>query len=135
MNELQLSKIKIDETRNEQIIVFREKSGGKRYLPVVIGIAEVQAIKLKLGGIEPPRPLTHDLLALMIKQLGATIEKIVIDRLEENTFFAKIYLRNEKGESVVVDARPSDSVALAVRVGSPIFAEEAVMAKAGIEEI
>ena len=81
MVELALNKIKIDESRNEQVIVLKEKNGN-RLLPVVIGIAEVNAIKLKLSGIKPPRPLTHDLLVSIIESLGAKLQKILIDRLQ-----------------------------------------------------
>ncbi len=134
MIELVLSRIKIDENRNEQIIVLKEKEGS-RLLPVVIGIAEVNAIKLKLSGIEPPRPLTHDLLLSMIKSLGAQLKEIVIDRLENNTFYAKVVLsRNGAGEEVRVDARPSDSVAMALRAGAPIFVAEEVLDQAGISD-
>ena len=136
MVELTLNKIKIDETRNEQIIIFREKEG-TRYLPVVIGIAEVNAIKLKLSGIKPPRPLTHDLLLQTIEQLGAKLEKVVIDRLHQNTFYAKLYLKRQNGTDgeVVVDARPSDSVALALRANAPIYAAEEVLGQASVTEI
>ncbi len=135
MIELILNKIKIDETRNEQVIVFREKDG-TRFLPVVIGIAEVNAIKLKLSGIKPPRPLTHDLLLQTIEQLGAKLDKIVIDKLQSNTFFAKLHLKrsgSSDGE-VLIDARPSDSVALALRAGVPIFVAEEVLGEAGVTE-
>jgi len=133
MIELALSKIKIDETRNEQVIVFREKKGD-RFLPVVIGIAEVNAIKLKLSGITPPRPLTHDLVVHVIERLGARLEKVYIDKLEQNTFYAKLYLKHE-GQEIIIDARPSDSVAVALRVGAPIYAAEDVLNKAGITEV
>ena len=133
MIELVLSKIKIDENRSEQVIVLKEREGA-RYLPVVIGISEVNAIKLKLSGIEPPRPLTHDLLLKSIEELGARLKAIHIDRLENNTFHAKLILvRNGSGE-IKVDARPSDSVALALRAGSPIYAAEEVMDEAGVNE-
>src|SRR3989338_1297601 len=89
MIELVLSKIKIDENRSEQVIVLQEREGS-RMLPVVIGIAEVNAIKLKLSGIEPPRPLTHDLLLNSIQHLGARLKEIHIDKLEDNTFHAKL---------------------------------------------
>lgn len=136
MIELQLNKIKIDETRNEQVIVFREK-GGTRFLPVVIGIAEVNAIKLKLSGIKPPRPLTHDLLLQTIEQLGAKLQKVVIDSLQNNTFYAKLHLKRsgEANGLVEVDARPSDGVALALRAGAPIFVEEEVLGQAGVAEV
>jgi len=130
--ELILNKIKVDESRNEQVIVLREKTG-ERLLPVVIGIAEVNAIKLKLSGIKPPRPLTHDLLMSVIETLGAKLQKIVIDRLENNTFYAKLYLAVD-GREILVDARPSDSVALALRAGVPVFVEEAVLKEAGVND-
>lgn len=134
MIELVLSRIKIDENRSEQVIVLKEK-GGERFLPVVIGIAEVNAIKLKLSGIEPPRPLTHDLLLSAVELLGAKLREIQIDKLENNTFFAKLVLsRNGQGE-VKVDARPSDSVALALRAGAPIFVAEEVLDEAGVTEL
>ena len=133
MIELVLSKIKIDENRSEQVIVLRERDG-QRFLPVVIGIAEVNAIKLKLSGIEPPRPLTHDLLLSAIQQLNARLKEIHIDKLENNTFYAKLVLtRNGSGE-IKIDARPSDSVALALRAGAPIFAAEEVMDEASVNE-
>ena len=133
MIELILSKIKIDENRSEQVIVLKERDGS-RLLPVVIGIAEVNAIKLKLSGIEPPRPLTHDLLLHAVEELGAKLKEIHIDKLENNTFFAKLILvRNGSGE-IKVDARPSDSVALALRAGAPIFVDEEVMNEASVSE-
>jgi hypothetical protein len=124
----------VDESRNEQVIIFREKSG-ERLLPVVIGMAEVNAIKLKLSGVEPPRPMTHDLVVQILSRLGVKLERIVIDKLQDNTFYAKMHLTTPKNGTLVVDARPSDSVALAVRTGSPIYAEDEVLAKAGITEI
>lgn len=133
MVELILNKIKIDESRNEQVIVLKEKQGA-RLLPVVIGIAEVNAIKLKLSGIKPPRPLTHDLLLNIIETLGAKLQKVVIDRLQSNTFYAKIYLSLNGSKEVLIDARPSDSVALALRAGVPIFAAEEVLKEAGVSE-
>ena len=134
MIELVLSKIKVDETRNEQVIVFKEKEG-TRYLPVVIGIAEVNAIKMKLSGIKPPRPLTHDLLLEIVDQLGAKLEKVVIDKLQHNTFYATLHLARNGHGTVTVDARPSDSVALALRAAAPIFAAEEVMGEAGVNEV
>ena len=133
MVELILNKIKIDESRNEQVIVLKEKQGA-RLLPVVIGIAEVNAIKLKLSGIKPPRPLTHDLLLNIIETLGAKLQKVLIDRLQSNTFYAKIYLSLNGSKEVLIDARPSDSVALALRAGVPIFAAEEVLKEAGVSE-
>jgi hypothetical protein len=126
MLEMELNKIVIDEKRHDQLIVLKEKEG-TRILPIVIGLHEASAIKLKISGFLPPRPLTHDLLHTTIENLHATIDRIVIDKLEENTFHAKIHLKTSNGEIKVVDARPSDSIALAVRSRSPIYVEEEVI--------
>jgi bifunctional DNase/RNase len=134
MIELVLSKIKVDENRHEQLVVFREKDG-KRFLPVVIGLPEIHAIKLKLGNIKPPRPMTHDLMLKVVQELGGKIVKVVIDKLESNTFHAKIHLLNKEGQEVVVDSRPSDSVAIALRAQVPVFAEEEVLDKAGVYDV
>ncbi len=134
MIELLLNKIKVDESRNEQVIIFREKEG-TRFLPVVIGLAEVNAIKMKLSGIKPPRPLTHDLMLESIQQLGGKLEKVVIDKLQNNTFYAKLYLKRANNGEVIVDARPSDSVALALRASAPVFVAEEILGEAGVAEI
>ncbi|MBM3249426.1 MAG: bifunctional nuclease family protein [Candidatus Omnitrophica bacterium] len=126
MVEMELSKIVIDEKRHDQLIVLREKNG-ERVLPILIGLPEASAIKLKISGFEPPRPLTHDLLHKTIEHLEATIEKVIIDRLEENTFHAKIVLKTASGGTKMVDARPSDSIALAVRAKAPIFVEDEII--------
>jgi len=125
MVEMELNKIRIDENRGEQIIVLKEKVGD-RVLPIVIGIMEVTAIKMKISGITPPRPMTHDLFYTTIKKLGANLEKIVITKLENNTFFAKLVLQ-VNGRVEEIDARPSDSIALAIRAKSAIFVEEEVL--------
>ncbi|MCM8780548.1 MAG: bifunctional nuclease family protein [Candidatus Omnitrophica bacterium] len=131
MVEMELNKIVIDEKRHDQLIVLKEK-GGARILPIVIGLNEASAIKLKISGFVPPRPLTHDLLHSTIENLEAKIDKIVIDRLEENTFHAKIVLKTESGKTKIIDARPSDSIALAVRSHAPIFVEDEVITKSEI---
>ena len=124
--QMDVSKIRIDEWRGEQVIVLKER-GGNRFLPIIIGISEVTAIKMKISGIQPPRPLTHDLLKETIAQLGATLQKIVITRLELNTFFAKLILQTREGDLREVDARPSDSIAVALRADAPIFVAEEVL--------
>lgn len=125
MVEMELSKIVIDEKRHDQLIVLKEKDGD-RLLPIVIGLNEASAIKLKLSGFEPPRPLTHDLLHTTIKNLEANLDKVVIDKIEDNTFHAKLILKQD-GKLKTVDARPSDSIALAVRAKAPIFVEDDVL--------
>ncbi len=126
MVEMELNKIVIDEKRHDQLIVLKEK-GGNRVLPIVIGLNEASAIKLKISGVNPPRPLTHDLLHNTIENLQASIEKIVIDKLEENTFHAKIFLKTASGQIKIIDARPSDSIALAVRAHVSIFVEDEII--------
>lgn len=128
MIEMELNKIVIDEKRHDQLIVLKEK-GGERLLPIVIGLAEASAIKLKISGFVPPRPLTHDLFYSALENLDAKVEKIVINKLEENTFHAELFIRTTSGTTKVIDARPSDSIALAVRGRSPIFVEEEVIKK------
>jgi bifunctional DNase/RNase len=124
--QMDVSKIRIDERRGEQVVVLKER-GGNRFLPIIVGISEVTAIKMKISGIQPPRPLTHDLLKDTIAQLGATLQRIVITKLEFNTFFAKLILQTKEGEFREVDARPSDSIAVALRVDAPIFVAEEVL--------
>ena len=129
--EMELNKIIIDEKRQDQIIVLKEKDG-ERLLPIIIGFLEASAIKMRLANLVPPRPLTHDLLQSLLVALQATLEKVVIDRLEESTFHAKLYLRAAGGGQHIVDARPSDSIALAVRVKAPLFVAEDVIKRAEI---
>ena len=126
MIEMELSKIVIDEKRHDQLIALKEK-GGSRVLPIVIGLNEASAIKLKISGFNPPRPLTHDLIFMIIKDLEATVEKVIIDKLEENTFYAKIILKTAGGSLKTIDARPSDSIALAVRSHAPILVEDEII--------
>ena len=131
MVEMELNKIVIDEKRHDQLIVLKEKDGN-HILPIVIGLAEASAIKLKISGFDPPRPLTHDLLHSAIKNLEANISKIIIDKLEENTFHAKIVLETSTGQLKIIDARPSDSIALAVRAHAPIFVEDDIIKQSEI---
>lgn len=126
MVEMELNKIVIDEKRHDQLIALKEKNG-TRVLPIVIGLNEASAIKLKISGFNPPRPLTHDLIFTLLNDLGATIEKVIIDKLEETTFHAKIVIKTFDGQSKNIDARPSDSIALAVRSHAPIFVEDSIL--------
>jgi hypothetical protein len=126
MVEMELNKIVIDEKRHDQLIALKEK-GGTRILPIVIGLNEASAIKLKISGFNPPRPLTHDLLFTIINDLEAAIEKVIIDKLEENTFHAKLVIKTAGGLTKTIDARPSDSIALAVRSHAPILVEDSII--------
>ena len=126
--EVELSRIIINETSDQQIIVLKERHG-KRSFPIVIGIVEAFAIDRRLKGIKPPRPMTHDLLDGVIKILGAKIERIVINDLSNHTFYAKIIL-NSTGQTVEIDSRPSDAIALGVASNAPIYVAEHVLDKA-----
>ena len=125
--EAELSRIIINETSDQQIIVIKERYGPRSF-PIVIGIVEIFAIDRRLKGIKPPRPMTHDLLDGVIKCLGARIVKIVINDLNNHTFYAKIYL-NSNGQIVEIDSRPSDAIALSVASDTPIFVAEHVFEK------
>ncbi len=125
--EVELSRIIINETSDQQIIVLKERNGTRAF-PIVIGIVEIFAIDRRLKGITPPRPMTHDLLASVIESLGAHIERIVIDDLRSHTFYAKIHLHVD-GRSVIVDSRPSDAIALCAAIKAPIFVAEHVFDK------
>jgi bifunctional DNase/RNase len=134
MIQVELSKIIIDEKRQDQIIVLKEKNG-ERQLPIVIGFLEASSIKMKLSGVEPPRPMTHDLLVAVIQGLDAKLERLIIDKMVNNTFHAKLEFKTKDGQAKFIDARPSDGVALAVRTSAPIFVEEDVIKKAAITKI
>ncbi len=126
MVEMELIRILMNERRGEQMVVLKEKNG-KRTLPIVIGIPEASAIKIKISGVKPPRPMTHDLLKDIIEGLGAKLKSILIEKIESNTFFAKLNISDAKGRDIAIDARPSDSIALALRVGCSIFASEELL--------
>jgi uncharacterized protein len=112
------------------VVILREMSGQRRLLPIFIGVPEAQAIALSMQNIETPRPMTHDLLKNVLYELGAQVERIVVTELREGTFFAEIVVKSQ-GEVRSVSSRPSDAIALAVRIGSPIFAAEDVLDEAG----
>ena len=130
MVEMELNKIIIDEKNTDQVIVLKEKNGD-RILPIIIGMLEASSIKMKLSGLAAPRPMTHDLLYSIIESLNARIEKVVVDKLENSTFHAKLFIKSENGDSRIIDARPSDSIALSVRSKAPIFVEEEVLEQSG----
>jgi len=121
---VELSQILINESVDQQVIVLKEIAGSRSF-PIVIGMPEILAIDRRLKGIQLPRPMTHDLLANLISQLGGRIEKIVISDLVEHTFFAVIYVR--QGDKVVqIDSRPSDAIGLAAGLSVPLFVESRV---------
>jgi bifunctional DNase/RNase len=125
--EVELSKIIINETVDQQVIVLSEK-GGHRSFPIVIGMPEILAIDRRLKGIELPRPMTHDLLANAIDQLGGVVEKVVVSDLIDHTFYAVIHV-NVGDEKIEIDSRPSDALALGAGLNVPVFVQEKVFEK------
>jgi len=119
--------VRVDRPANTPILLLRE-ANGDRYLPIWIGSVEATAIALEQQGVRPARPLTHDLLKDVIRALGRQLEQVVITDLKEGTFFAELVFDG----NVRVSARPSDSVALALRAGVPIHAEDSVLDEAGL---
>jgi bifunctional DNase/RNase len=112
------------------VVILREVAGQRRVLPIFIGVPEAQAIALTMQNIETPRPMTHDLMKNLLDEVGAQVERITVTELREGTFFAEIIL-SAQGEVRTVSSRPSDAIALAIRIGSPIFVEEDVLEEAG----
>ncbi|OIP27216.1 MAG: hypothetical protein AUK00_02590 [Dehalococcoidia bacterium CG2_30_46_9] len=130
MKEMSIDSIRVSLMNYQRVVILKEK-GANRYLPIWIGPNEADAIAVKLQNIPLPRPLTHDLLQSVITNLGASLNYIVVNELQNDTFYAKLFLTVDSTQ-IEVDSRPSDAIALAVRVGVPIYVEEMVLEKAGI---
>ncbi|PCI16693.1 MAG: hypothetical protein COB68_11055 [SAR202 cluster bacterium] len=130
MLEMTIDSIRVSPMNYQRVVILKEKDSD-RYLPIWIGPAEADAIAVKLQDLSVPRPLTHDLLRTVIDILGASVQHILVNDLQNDTFFAKISLKSN-GTSQEIDCRPSDAVALAVRAQVPIYVEESVLDKAGI---
>jgi len=130
MIEVTIDSIRVSLMSQHRIVVLKEKEG-ERFLPIWIGPFEADAITLQLQGMEAPRPLTHDLLKAVLETLGGEVEHILISGLEKNTYFAQIVI-DADGDTVEVDSRPSDAIALAVRVSAPIHVADEVMDSAGL---
>ena len=130
MIEMTVDSIRVSMLNYQRVVILKEKDM-EYYLPIWIGPAEADAIAVRLQGVSVPRPLTHDLLNSIVDTLGASVNSIIVSDLKNDTFLAKIIL-NVDGKQMEVDSRPSDAIALAVRVEAPIYVEEVVMDKAGI---
>jgi uncharacterized protein len=123
--EMTIKGLMVDPTTNMPIVILRDKDGDK-VLPIWVGIFEANAIAMQIENVATPRPMTHDLLRNVIADLKATVQRIVVSDLQENTFYALIYL-TVNGETMAVDARPSDAIALALRTRAPIFVDDTVI--------
>ena len=126
--EMSVKGLMVDPVTNAPIVLLRDEEGN-RVLPIWVGVFEANAIALQVENVAPPRPMTHDLLTQVITDLKAAIDRVVICDLREGTFYAIIHMRVED-RVVVVDSRPSDAIALALRAKAPIFVEEAVLEQA-----
>jgi bifunctional DNase/RNase len=127
---MELIGVRVEVPANTPVLMLREQEGGHRVLPIYIGGPEATSIHQAIEGIEPPRPLTHDLFVTVLDELGTRLERVVITEVREHTFYAELHLLTD-GAPRVVSSRPSDAVALAVRAGCPLFASEAVLDAAG----
>jgi uncharacterized protein len=131
MIELSLVGVRVELPTNQPIVLLKE-ADGHRYLPIWVGAVEATAIAFALQGIQTPRPMTHDLLRDILTETDITVDRVLINELVDQTFFAVIRLHTA-GDTKEVSSRPSDAIALAVRVNVPIFADEEVLDQAGIE--
>jgi bifunctional DNase/RNase len=133
MRQVLIHSLNIDATTNSPVVLLKDAGEqDERVLPIWIGHSEAMAILLRLQQVEPPRPMTHDLFKDTLEQLGFAVERVEITRLDEGTFYAALVLRGEE-RRIAIDARPSDSMALAVRTGSPIFVADEVWDDAALE--
>ncbi len=128
---MELVGVRLELPTQTPILLLREQSG-TRYLPIWIGTNEASAIALALEGFEPERPMTHDLLKLVVEALGASVDRVVVTELSGGTYFADLVMRRN-GDEVHLSARPSDAVALAARTATPLFAARAVLDEVGVE--
>lgn len=136
MEQVRIASLALDPRTNQPVVLLKpleEEPGEGRLLPIWIGHPEATAILLALEGVETPRPMTHDLMLSLLGSLETLVERVEITRVDEGTFYAAIILRGEE-RSRAVDARPSDSIALAIRAGAPIYVSDEVLDSAGVPD-
>jgi uncharacterized protein len=132
MIEVVVSRLGLDSSTQSYVVILQEKDG-QRLLPIWIGQPEAESIVMQMHNIKRVRPLTHDLCKSLIVGLGGTLQKVHISRVEKNTYYAELHIARG-GEVVQIDARPSDSIAIALRLAAPIFASDALLSDVQIEE-
>ena len=130
---VELLGVRLEVPANTPIVLLQEAAGRRRVLPIYIGNNEAAAIAYALEGVVPPRPLTHDLFRNVLESLGAQLDRVVVTELVEHTFYAELHL-TVGGSPLTISSRPSDAIALAVRTGTPIFAEESLLDEVGQEQ-
>mgnify|MGYP001385013756 CR=1 FL=1 len=128
---MELLGVRVEMPANTPVVMLREMVENGRVLPILIGGNEAAAIHNALEGNTPPRPMTHDLMITVVQALGATLERVLITEVRQHTYYAELHLRTASGQTVV-STRPSDAIALAVRVDAPIFAEEDLLDEAAV---
>lgn len=131
MNEVRVASLGLDKASNTPVVILQELDG-ERVLPIWIGPGEASAIAMELAGMKFSRPLTHDLFAAMLQGLGTELQRVLITKVVDNTYHAELILRRD-GDVVSIDARPSDSIAIALRAKAPIFAHDDLLEQASIE--
>jgi len=132
MRQMKVDKLGIDLLTHDPVVILKDLEG-KRFLPILIGPFEATAIALALEGTAVPRPLSHDLMRTLLESLSASLEQIVIHDIKDSTFFAKLILRSN-GESQEIDARPSDGIALALRMHAPIFVSDKIVLEESVAD-
>ncbi len=131
--EMEVHGITLDPTTQMPIVVLKGKEDENLILPIWIGAFEANGIAMKLQDVEPPRPMTYELFKNVITQMGGTIERVVINDLKDNTYYAEIYI-NQGNNTLIIDSRPSDAINLALRFGAPIYVAEHVLEQSRIPE-
>ena len=127
---MELVGVRIEIPANTPMLLLQEEDGQRRLLPIYIGSPEASAIHYALEGIEPPRPLTHDLFTIVMGELGTALDRVVITEVRDHTYYAELHLSGAAGDKVI-SARPSDAVALAVRCEAPLFADDDLLDEVG----
>lgn len=132
MVEVSVAKLGLDSSSRSYVVILQEK-GGSRLLPIWIGQPEAESIVMEMNGVKAPRPLTHDLCKRLIEGLGGALRRIQITRVENNTYYAELHI--QRGDQLYeIDARPSDSIAIALRLEAPIFAQDDLLHDITLEE-
>lgn len=132
MRQMKVDKLGIDLLTHDPVVILKDMDG-KRFLPILIGPFEATAIALALEGAPVPRPLTHDLMRTVLETLDAKLEQVVVHDIRESTFFAKLIIRTD-GELQEIDARPSDGIALALRMKAPIYVSDKIVLEESVSE-
>ena len=134
MVPLELIGVRVEVPANTPMLLLREADGRHRLLPIYIGSPEASAIHYALEGVVPPRPLTHDLLLILLGELDATVTSVVVTEMRERTYYAELHLDTPGGERII-SARPSDAIALAVRCGAELYASDELIDEVGQEPV